>query len=309
MNMWVQTRAHPFDGVAMFRLVRLLTSVAVSAIAAAVVIILTAALLPPVGVRWPVIPTPPAGRLFTGDYSTGDFSQWPAISTKFWNEPDDGYLKTTAGYPQAYPAIIINDPIKGKAARYEVRGGDLMGTTESSQVTASAADTGGTEGQIRWYAFSTKFDPTFPMNHASLGWGLTNQWHEGSNLGGSPPFGMYVDQRDGYWSLTIPKQSRPGVFIDVFSIWDTPLDRGSWHDIKMQVMFSTSDTTGWIRLWHNGVRQTFVNGADTYFVRTLIPGTTTVYYKEGYYRQPMAPTGIVYQSGFRCADSEAALQM
>ncbi len=50
----------------------------------------------------------------------------------------------------------------------------------------------------------------------------------------------------------------------------------------MQVHFSTSDTTGWIRLWLGGVRQTFLNGADTYFVRTLVPGTTTVYYKEGY---------------------------
>jgi hypothetical protein len=275
----------------MFRLRPALALVAVTAIAAAVVITV------------PVTPVAEAAaRLFTGDYSAGDFSQWPSVDNR-------GYRGDGVHYVPTYSATVVDDPAKGKAARFDVRSGDLVGSTESSQVTATSADTGGTEGQIRWYAFSTKFDPTFPMNHASLGWGLTNQWHEGSNLGGSPPFGMYVDQRDGYWSLTIPKQSRPGVFIDVFSIWDTPLDRGSWHDIKMQVMFSTSDTTGWIRLWHNGVRQTFVNGADTYFVRTLIPGTTTVYYKEGYYRQPMAPTGIVYQSGFRCADSEAALQM
>ena len=75
----------------------------------------------------------------------------------------------------------------------------------------------------------------------------------------------------------------------------------------MQIHWSASDTDGWIRLWHNGVRQTFVDGADTYFVRTLIPGTTSNYYKEGYYRKPMSPTGIVYHTGFRCADSETAL--
>ncbi len=103
------------------------------------------------------------------------------------------------------------------------------------------------------------------------------------------------------------KTVRPGAYLQTFSIFDTPLNVGQWHDVKMQIHFSTSDTTGWIRLWLNGVRQTFLNGADTYFVRTLIPGTTTVYYKEGMYREPTAPTDIVYHTGFRSADSEAAL--
>ena len=145
------------------------------------------------------------------------------------------------------------------------------------------------------------------MNHADLGWGLTNQWHEGSDMNGSPPFGMYVDQLNGNWSLTIQKQSTPTVFEGVFPIWNTPLDQGSWHDIKMEVMFSTSDATGWIRLWHNGVRQKFVDGTDTYFVRTLIPGTTTVYYKEGYYRQPWPRPELSSNPGSGCADSEDAL--
>ncbi len=240
-----------------------------------------------------------ADRLFTGDYSTGDFSQWPDIGTKFWTDPANGDLKSTEGYQPTYPATIVDDPVKGKVARYEVRSGDGTDGKEASQVTATSAQTGGTEGQIRWYAFSTKFDPTFPMNHASLGWGLTNQWHEGADMGGSPPFGMYVDQLNGNWSLTIQKQSAPAVYLDVFPIWNTPLNNGNWHDIKMEVMFSTSDATGWIRLWHNGVRQKFLDGTDTFHVRTLIPGTTSVYYKEGYYREQMAPTGIVYQSGFR----------
>jgi hypothetical protein len=273
-----------------------IASVAVTAITAAVVVAV------------PVTPDAQASdRLFTGDYSTGDFSQWPDIGTIFWGDPATGYLKSTEGYQPAYPAAVVPDPVKGLAARYEVRSGDVTDGKEASQVTASAADTGGTEGQIRWYAFSTKFDPTFPMDHASLGWGLTNQWHEGSDMDGSPPFGMYVDQLNGNWSLTIQKQSSPGVYQGVFPIWNTPLDRGNWHDIKMEIMYSTSDATGYIRLWHNGIRQKFLNGTDTYFVRTLIPGTTTVYYKEGYYRERMAPTGIVYQSGFRVADSESGL--
>lgn len=279
-------------------------SVAITAIATAVVITGCA---PAVGHGDTDAPAPaaPPGRLFTGDFSTGDFSQWPLMATKYYGTPEQ--LLPGSGYTPDYPATIVDDPVKGKAARFEVRSGDRVGKTESSQVTATSDTTGGTEGQVRWYAFSTKFDPTFPMDHASLGWGLTNQWHDDANTDGSPPFGFYVDQQNGHWSLTIQRQSSPRVFLDVFPIWNTPLDRGTWHDIKMEVMFSASDSTGYIRLWHNGVRQTFLNGSDTYHVRTLTPGTTSVYYKEGYYRKPIGPTGIVYQSGFRSADNEAGL--
>jgi hypothetical protein len=38
-----------------------------------------------------------------------------------------------------------------------------------------------------------------------------------------------------------------------------------------------------------------------------MPGGGAVYYKEGYYREPMAPTGIVYHAGFRAASTEAGL--
>ena len=264
----------------MFRLPRALASVAVTAVAAAVVITV------------PVTPVAEAAAtLFTGDYSTGDFSQWPSVQNRGYNGDGVHYVPT-------YSATVVDDPSKGKAARFEVRSGDVpeFGGGERSQVGSNESDTGGTEGQTRWYQFSTKFDPTFPQNHADLGWGVTNGWHPDSSTGSSP-FQWGVGTNNGYWSLIIKKQSAPGVYLQTFSIFDTPLNVGQWHDVKMQVHFSTSDTTGWIRLWLGGVRQTFLNGADTYFVRTLIPGTTTVYYKEGYYREAMAPTGVVYTTG------------
>ena len=210
-------------------------------------------------------------------------------------------------YVPSYPATIVQDTAKGNVARFEVRAGDApsLGGGERSEVEADAATTGGTEGQVRWYRFSTKFDPTFPQNHADLGWAVTNQWHPDGP--GSPPVSWSPAMKNGYWSLTINKQSSPGVYLEEFSIFDTPLAVGQWHDVTMQIRWSTSDTEGWIRLWLNGIRQTFLNGVDTYFVRTLVPGTTTVYYKEGYYRQSMPPTGIVYHTGFRSADSETAL--
>jgi hypothetical protein len=238
--------------------------------------------------------------LFNGDYSTGNFAQWPVVQTRYYNS-------TGTGYTPAYPATVVTDALKGATGRFEVRSGDVpnFGGGERAEVSGSAATSGGSEGQTRWYQFSTKFDSSFPKNHRDLGWGLTNQWHSDSSSG-SPTVSWVVSARNGYWSLLIQRQSSPGVYLESTPIFEVPLGT-SWHDVKMQINWSTSDTKGWIRLWLNGVRQKFVNGADTYNVRTMIPGTTNVYYKEGYYRQAMSPTGIVYHTGFRAASDEGGL--
>ena len=99
--------------------------------------------------------------------------------------------------------------------------------------------------------------------------------------------------RNGYWSLVVNEQNGPGQYVRDYPIFETPLDVGHWHDVKMQMNWSTGIKTGWVRLWLNGVRQTFFDGSDTAFLSTLVPGTTTCYYKEGYYRQAMQPTGMV----------------
>jgi hypothetical protein len=242
-------------------------------------------------------PTDADPPLFLGDYATGNFSQWPTVQTRDYNGSGNDYAPS-------YSASIVQDAAKGDVARYEVRAGDVppFGGGERAEVQGDSATTGGVEGQTRWYRFSTKFDPSFPMNHAELGWGVTNQWHQSSSSG-SPPVSWTVDKKNGYWSLSIEKQSAPSVFLQTFSIFDTPLNVGQWHDVMMEIHWSASDEKGWIRLWLNGVRQTFTNGADTYFVRTLIPGAPTVYYKEGMYREPTASTDIVFHTGFSSGDS------
>ena len=90
----------------MFRLPRALASVAVTAVAAAVVITV------------PVTPVAEAAAtLFVGDYSTGDFSQWPSVQNRGYNGDGVDYVPT-------YSATVVDDPSKGKAARFEVRSGD-----------------------------------------------------------------------------------------------------------------------------------------------------------------------------------------
>jgi hypothetical protein len=120
--LWVQTALNQFDGVAMFRLPRALASVAVTAVAAAVVIAV------------PVTPVAEAAAtLFVGDYSTGDFSQWDSVQNR-------GYNGDAVRYVPTYSATVVDDPVKGKVARFEVRSGDVpdFGGGERSQVGGSA---------------------------------------------------------------------------------------------------------------------------------------------------------------------------
>jgi hypothetical protein len=282
------------DGVSMFRLRPAPASIAVSAIVAAAVITV------------PVTPVAKAQRLFTGDYSTGNFSQWPSVQ-------NIGYDGDGVHYVPTYSATVVDDPAKGKAARFEVHTGDTpadMPSGERSEVGETSANTFTPAETTRWYAFSIKFDPTFPTDHNQLGWGVTNQWQ--SDNVGSPTITFGWESRsggggpDGYWSLFQQPQTSPGVYLgqDV-RLLDVPLDLGNWIDVVMQAHWSPSDARGWVNVWVNGARQTFLTGGQTFIGRTMIPGASYVHYHEGYYRQNgIVTTGIIYHANFRMADSQ-----
>ena len=118
----------------------------------------------------------PSTRLFTGDYDTGDFSDWRWMHNAYY----DG---TGTDNPQtSYAARVVDDPERGKVARYELRSGDIaVGDNERTEVVGPIV---GREGETGWYALSYKFDPEFPMDHASQGWGVVSQFH--TETDGSP---------------------------------------------------------------------------------------------------------------------------
>lgn len=63
-------------------------------------------------------PPNPAARIFTGDFSSGNFKQWPIVQTRSYNS-------SGANYVPNYSAQIINEPGRGNVARFEVRNGDV----------------------------------------------------------------------------------------------------------------------------------------------------------------------------------------
>lgn len=251
--------------------------------------------------------------LLTADYSTGDFSRWATVQT-FLYEGGTG----RAYVNPAYPAAVSRLGDCGYAARHEVRQGDTppsQPTGERSEVGEASSTTLTPLDSVRWYAFSVMFDPTFPTHHSALGWGVTNQWK--SSALGSPTlkFGWEADGTetgggpatpDGYWSMSYIPQSSPGVVLSNTRLLDIPMNAGSWIDVKMEVLWTPNDGTGYVRMWINGAQQTFLTDGQTHTGRTTIPGAgeNHVHYHEGLYRQNgIAPTGIIYHRGFRIADS------
>lgn len=256
------------------------------------------------------------GRIFTGDYCTGDLSQWSQTQiaggsspgARFWPE----YRDLLTDYPIA---VVREDTDCGYAARFEIRPGDSGSENERAEVAGPATAINVT----RWEAFSVKFDETYPLS-IDEGWVVTNQWADASGLswafsenhldGITPP---------GMWTLTY----FGGVDRSI-RLLDVPMDRGNWIDVKMHIGWYDSDELGFVKVWINGVRQTLRYGSweapglvaprlspsDTFTGQTVWNNTSgTFYYKEGLYRgrEYDFPTGVVYHANYRTAADEASL--
>ena len=217
-----------------------------------------------------------AGReLFRGDYETGDLRQW------------DGFQEVAKDRVQ-----VVRDPVDqgNYAGRFEVRDGDNpIGFGDRAEVQM---ETGEREGLERWYAWSTMFDPTFPVSDA---WQVVTQWHA-EDLDGTPPVAFYVIG-DRIALQANPHDSEGNPIRTEVVRWSGPLDRGTWHHFRLRVIWSGSDARGLIELWHNGERV-----AGPLHTRTLYPGHGA-YFKQGYYRRSGEPaTGIIYHDAFRVSE-------
>ncbi len=274
-------------------------------------------------------------RLFTGDFSTGDFRQFEHIYNKF------GF----AGYPDTaniaegfwrHSIRTVADGDAGYVGRFEVRAGDTATLDPANQKERSEAALFGdadSVGKTRWIAFSLKFDESFPLDMNTRGWGTVFQIHDYPNALSSPviAFGWAgnaasrpTEFRPGYWYLTQNEQPTLGTWgpdPQPKSLLEIPMNVGKWHDIKMRVKYA-QDSTGFIELWINSVRQTFLTGGETFTGQTLLPSggganqsVTGAHLAIGLYRQHGAsmtppqnnPTGIVYHKGLRVAYTEDSL--
>jgi hypothetical protein len=217
----------------------------------------------------------PGTELKRADFETGDLNQWGA------------FQRVASDRIQ-----VVASPVRqGRyAARFEVRNGDNpIGYGDRAEVQTA---TGESEGQERWYAWSTMLAPDFPRSSA---WQVISQWH--ANADGSPPLGFFVTNDSIV--LKAHRYSGPGSLMGITDVWTGPARRGEWQDILMHVKWSGSDQVGFVELWIDGVPQRFDDGSTRRMIRTLTPGVGA-YFKQGLYRQSgISGTGVVFHDGFR----------
>lgn len=219
---------------------------------------------------------PPGTVVFRGDYETGDLGQW-------------GGVQSISG---ARARVVRSPAAQGAwAARFEVRNGEdplcrrgfgCFGDRSEVQET-----TGESEGDVRFYEWSTRFGSPFPVTSR---WQVVTQWRP-TRDSGEPSVGMYVSE--GRLQLQVNPHNANGSSAGPPRVlWSGPLDRGQWHRYRLRVTWSGSDRRGALKLWVDGRAVT-----PMVRVRTLYPGEGA-YLKQGYYRQSGIGTpGVVYHDG------------
>ncbi|NMO17373.1 carbohydrate-binding protein [Pyxidicoccus fallax] len=203
-----------------------------------------------------------------GDFETGNISQWTR-SQSVANSRLQVVTDVVREGRYALKATVRqgDDPIGASGNRNEL----LHLTQEKS-------------GSTWFYKWSTMFPKNYPSSDT---WQVVVQWHQ-EGCCGSPPLEFFV--RGEQLNLRVG-----GADGDI--VWQSPLNRGEWHDFVLQVKWSSNAKTGFVQLWHNGklaLPKTF--GATQY-------GKEMNYLKLGLYRDDsIRPEAFVYHDGFTMAD-------
>jgi hypothetical protein len=218
----------------------------------------------------------PAGAttLFTGDFETGDLSQW-----------------TKAQVVAADRIQVVASPRRqgSFAARFEVRQGDDPINASGNRAELVWSKNPETEGSERWYGWSTLWPEGYPSEKT---WQLFTQWHH-SGCCGSPPMELYVNGETIYLRVNASQV-----------VWSEPLVRGKWHDFVMHVKWSSSASVGYVELWYDGklaLPKTYGKNLYAGEVNTM---------KIGLYRNAtIQPVGVLYHDGMRVGTSREEVEL
>jgi len=199
--------------------------------------------------------------VWRGDFETGNYSQW----SKAQIVSSDRMVAVTSPVREGRYAMKVtvkqgDDPIDSSGNRNEL-----------VKLTREPA------GSEYFYKWSTMFATDFP---SVSDWQLFTQWHhEGGS--GSPPVEFFV------YGEEIRLNVRGT------TVWRTPLVRGAWQDFVFHVKWSSSSSTGFVELYHNGKLV-----LPKRYAATQISGMLN-YLKLGLYRDSsISRTGVLYHDGF-----------
>jgi len=215
-------------------------------------------------------------------FERGDFSEWQKREAL----PGD--------------VAVVRTPVRdGRfASRFSVGPGDVPGTSgERAELSLDNAVTGATDGQERWYSWSTYFPRDFAPVPDST-WNIFTQFHETAPDGCHPNVAFQVNTKGATPMIRINVRGgrRDAATCEPASqrAWDAvPLRLGQWSDFVFHVLWSASGTRGFVELWIDGAQV-----VPKTRLATLYPGQGA-YLKQGFYRAPTQTISTVYHDAMR----------
>ena len=219
-----------------------------------------------------------AEPLWSGDFETGDLSQW---SPK---------LDVMAGTTDRL--VVVDEPVReGRhALRATVKYGDLVSLGSRAEVVL--AEPKFREGDERWFHWYTLFPPEFAT---SPSWMVFTQWHSNAV---SVPLAFSLHGEVLSFRLMGLEYDQAGQW-DKGTLWKAPLQRGKWNEYLLHAKFSARSDVGFVELWVDGVPV-----VPRTMHATLPPGDS-VYLKMGLYRdRSISWDQSLYHDGMRMYDAD-----
>jgi fibronectin type 3 domain-containing protein len=194
--------------------------------------------------------------LWSGDFETGNLSQWSLNQSCVGPTPPAGVTVVTSPVRSGKyaTAFTVADTSTSANCPY------VPTATPRAQLVGPALFN---PGDDRYIAFSTYFPAGFPA---------TTDWFQIGEIYG-PPFGGSPSMGIGLTGNRLTLDRDPTHNWD--NIWtaSTDIAKGTgWEDLVLHVKFSTDPSVGFVELWRNGVRQTFNDGSQRIYYDTLVPG-------------------------------------
>lgn len=249
-----------------------------------------------------------SSHLFSGDYETGDLSQWNEVRRRATDR-----------------IRVVGSPARNGryAARFEVRPGDLR--TSAGERAEVARHWAGQEGHGQDYYYS--FSMYLPTGWAQEqdGFRIPIQWHSvNSQLNGkSPPpplafaflprrerpngmgqGGLYADMRGG--NLT-----RPAVTTTKVPVLPLPIRTGIWHDFVVYVYWHRGQ--GDLKVWHKTsdqrgftLRAQINDRPNLYYITSPYSSTSKVFVRQGLFRRTHTTrTNVIHHDAYTQSETFA----
>jgi Polysaccharide lyase len=245
-----------------------------------------------------------AAVTFTGDFETGDLSQWDLVQAC----PDDATVYSSASEPD-WPAPVDGAyALRLSVADSHVLSGATMncdalaGNPRGQLLGNRSGEQSLQPGDDKWESWWVQFPADFPVV-SGRNWFVMQQDY-GAPFAGSPPVAFDIKD-DGTGANRFVMDVCPDGCWATATAWAGPtIQPGHWYHFVVHKVFSTSDDTGTVEIWLDGEPQTFVDGSTSYHTRTLHANCTCAstnayrFYLNNYHADALSPDPVtVYFDG------------